>query len=80
MRGKKKKEGSRAVKETCTENESSSRISWNNYKINLIHDFRTHGFVHLPKHCHAGCIPLSKKDHLKFDKYMPFSRHIKPKS
>lgn len=50
MTGKKKKEGSIAVKETCTENESSSRISWNNYKINLIHDFKTHGFVHLPKH------------------------------
>lgn len=41
MRGKKRKQGSRAVKETCTENKSSSRISWYNYKINLLQNFKT---------------------------------------
>lgn len=63
----KRKQGSRAVKETCTENKSSSGISWNNYKINLFQNFKTQRFVHLSRHCHVSRIPLPKKTNLKFD-------------
>lgn len=59
----KRKQGSRAVKETCTEKKSSSGISWKHYKINLLQNFKTQRFVHLSRHCHASRIPLPKKNH-----------------